>query len=69
MEKMQIEDSEGKEIESDHNLLWCEVRLGSLEKVVLQDRYKWRIDGKCAWKEYQDAVVAAFADWEALASW
>ena len=65
VEKMQIEDSERKEIGSDHNLLWCEVRPGNLEKVVLQDRYKWRIDGKCDWEEYQDAVMAEFADWDA----
>ena len=38
---------------------------GNLEKVVLHDRYKWRIDGKCDWKEYQDAVVTEFADWKA----
>ena len=30
VEKMQIEDSEKKEIGSDHNLLWCEVRPGNL---------------------------------------
>ena len=41
------------------------MRPGNLEKVVLHDRYKWRIDGKCDWKEYQDAVVTEFADWEA----
>ena len=46
VEKMQIEDSERREIGSDHNLLWCEVRPGDLEKVVLQDRYKWSNDGK-----------------------
>ena len=33
--------------------------------MVLHDRYKWRIDGKWDWKEYQDPVVAEFADWEA----
>ena len=61
---MQIEDSERKEIGSDHNLLWCKVRPGNLEKVVFQDRYKWRIDGKCDWEEYQDAVMAEFTDWD-----
>jgi len=31
---------------------------------VLQDRYKWRVDGKCDWQDYQDAVVTEFVDWE-----
>ena len=41
------------------------MRPGNLEKVVLQDRYKWRIGGKCNWEEYQDVVMADFADWDA----
>ena len=40
------------------------MRPGNLEKVVFQDWYKWRIDGKCDWEEYQDAVMAEFTDWD-----
>ena len=40
VERMQIEDSERKEMGSDHNLLWCKVRPGNTEKVVSQDWFK-----------------------------
>ncbi len=42
-------------------LPWCEVRPGNPEKEVL-DRYNWRMDAKCDWLDYQDAVVAEFAE-------
>ena len=50
---------------SDNNLVWCEVRPGNLEKVVLQAQCKWRIEGKCDWEKYQDAVMAEFPGWDA----
>ncbi len=46
-------------------LLWSEVRPENPENEVLQDRDELRVHAKCDWLDYQDAVVAEFAELDA----
>ena len=55
--EMVVEDSGKLDVGSDHNLIWSEV-------VRRRERYKWRLDGKLDWEEYQEAVEEVFIGWE-----
>ena len=32
--------------------------------MIQEERYKWKVDGKQDWEEYQHAVQEEFLDWE-----
>ena len=61
---MVIEDEGETELGSDHNLMWCVVRHEKAEKVTQEERYKWKVDGRQDWEDYQQAVQEEFSDWE-----
>ena len=61
--RMIIEDEGAVELGSDHNLIWCVIGQSKAEKVIQEERYKWKVDGRQEWEEYQHAVQE-FLDWE-----
>ena len=61
--EMVIEDDDN-DLGSDHNLLWCVVRYGRPEVKKIIARYKWKVDGKEDWGEYEQAITEEFAGWE-----
>ena len=64
VQRMVIEDEGETELGSDHNLMWCVVRHEKAEKVTQEERYKWKVDGRQDWEDYQQAVQEEFSDWE-----
>ncbi len=59
-----IEDGGEADTGSDHNVIWCILRLGEPKKEEEQIRYKWRVDGRTEWDEYKDAINVEFQHWE-----
>ena len=55
---------EKEDLGSDHNLLWCEVECSGPKLVKEVKRYKWRVDGRADWNEYQSAIECEFMGWE-----
>ena len=62
--KMVIEDEGAVDLGSDHNLIWCVVGQTKAEKVIQEERYKWKVNGTQDWEEYQHAVQEEFLDWK-----
>ena len=54
-----VEDSGKLDVGSDHNVIWSKVIWGRRE-VRRRDRYKWRVDCKLDWTEYQETVEEVF---------
>ena len=46
--RMVIENEGIVELGSDHNLIWCVVGQSKEEKVIQEERYKWKVDGRQA---------------------
>ena len=56
VQRMVIEDEGETELGSDHYLIGCVVRHEKAEKVTQEERYKWKVDGRQDWEDYQQAV-------------
>ena len=54
--RMVVEEDGKFDTGSDHKLLWCVMKFKKLEMNTQQERFKWRVDGKSEWEEYQQAV-------------
>ena len=61
--EMVVEDSGKLDVGLDHNLIWSEV-LWVRREVRRKELYKWSVDGKLDWEEYQEAVEEVFIGWE-----
>ena len=48
--KMVIEKVGQLDTGSDHKVVWCIMKMGKLKQ---EDRFKWRVDGRTDWEEYQ----------------
>ena len=57
--EMVVEDSGKLDVGSDHNLIWSEV-IWERKEVRRIEWYKWRVDGKLDWEEYQEAIEEVF---------
>ena len=44
--RMITEDEGAVELGSDHNLIWCVIGQSKAEKVIQEERYKWKVDGR-----------------------
>lgn len=64
MKSMQVEDSGDGDLGSDHNLVWCVVEYTDPKLVNNKCHYKWRVDGKVDWDEYQCEIGNEFMNWE-----
>ena len=62
--RMIVEDEGAVELVSDHNLVWCVIGQSKAEKVTQEEQYKWKVDDRQEWEEYQHAVQEEFLDWE-----
>ncbi len=60
--EMVVEDLGKLDVGSDHNLIWSKVIWGWRE-VRRRAQYKWRVDCKLDWEEYQEAVEEVLIGW------
>ena len=61
---MVVEDRGINDTGSDHNVIWCLFKLGALKEEKRNERFKWRVDGRSRWEEFQEAVEEEFKGWE-----
>ena len=62
--EMVVEDRGVIDTGSDHNVVWGVFKAGNPKEMKREERFKWRVDGRSSWDEFQEAIEEEFQGWE-----